>query len=45
MDLQAVPLPAAPFLDGYADEWPHDSPFRRIFSDGPRQLSLLVGRA
>jgi two-component system, OmpR family, sensor histidine kinase ChvG len=42
-DLQAVPLLAAPFLDGDADEWPHDSPFRRTFADGPRQLSLLVG--
>jgi two-component system, OmpR family, sensor histidine kinase ChvG len=42
-DLQAVPLLAAPFLDGYADEWPHDSPFRRVFSDGPHRLSLLAG--
>src|SRR5580658_2205170 len=42
-DLQAVPLPAAPFLDGYADEWPHNSPFRRVYSDGPRQLALLAG--
>jgi signal transduction histidine kinase len=42
-DLQAVPLPAAPFLDGYADEWPHSSPFRRVFADGPRQLSVLAG--
>ena len=38
-----MPLLAAPFLDGYADEWPHNSPFRRIFSDGPRQLALLAG--
>jgi two-component system, OmpR family, sensor histidine kinase ChvG len=42
-DLQAVPLAAAPFLDGYADEWPRNSPFRRVFSDGPHQLSLLAG--
>jgi len=42
-DLQAVPLLAAPFLDGDADEWPHNSPFRRTFADGPRQLSLLAG--
>ncbi len=42
-DLQAVPLGAAPFLDGYADEWPHASPFRRVFAAGPRQLALLVG--
>jgi two-component system, OmpR family, sensor histidine kinase ChvG len=42
-DLQAVPLLSAPFLDGYADEWPHASPFRRVFAAGPRQLSLLVG--
>ncbi len=42
-DLQAVPLAAAPFLEGYADEWPHTSPFRRIFSDGPHQLALLAG--
>ncbi|MGC1457280.1 MAG: ATP-binding protein [Steroidobacteraceae bacterium] len=42
-DLQAVPLVAAPFLDGYADEWPHGSPFRRVFADGPRQLTLLAG--
>jgi two-component system sensor histidine kinase ChvG len=42
-DLQAVPLVAAPFLDGYGDEWPKSSPFRRLFSDGPRQLALLAG--
>ncbi|HTC53403.1 MAG TPA: ATP-binding protein [Steroidobacteraceae bacterium] len=42
-DLQAVPLLTAPFLDGYGDEWPHSSPFRRVFADGPRQLALLVG--
>jgi two-component system, OmpR family, sensor histidine kinase ChvG len=42
-DLQAVPLLTAPFLDGYADEWPRGSPFRRIFSDGPHQLALLAG--
>jgi two-component system sensor histidine kinase ChvG len=42
-DLQAVPLLAAPFLDGYADEWPRNSPFRRSFSAGPRQLQLLAG--
>ncbi len=42
-DLQAVPLVAAPFLDGYADEWPRNSPFRRVFSDGPHQLALLAG--
>ncbi len=42
-DLQAVPLLAAPFLEGYADEWPRGSPFRRVFSDGPHQLALLAG--
>lgn len=42
-DLQAVPLPAAPFLDGYGDEWPRNSPLRRIFSDGPHRLTLLAG--
>jgi two-component system sensor histidine kinase ChvG len=42
-DLQAIPLLTAPFLDGYADEWPHASPFRRVFAAGPRQLALLVG--
>jgi two-component system sensor histidine kinase ChvG len=42
-DLQAVPLLTAPFLEGYGDEWPHNSPFRRIFSDGPHQLALLAG--
>ena len=42
-DLQAVQLLAAPFLDGYADEWPRNSPFRRVFSDGPHQLALLAG--
>src|ERR1700761_7001381 len=36
-DLQAVPLVAVPFLDGYADEWPKNSPFSRVFRDGPRQ--------
>jgi two-component system, OmpR family, sensor histidine kinase ChvG len=42
-DLQAIPLLTAPFLDGYADEWPHASPFRRVFAAGARQLALLVG--
>jgi signal transduction histidine kinase len=38
-----VPLLAAPFLDGDADEWPRNSPFRRLFTAGARQLSLLAG--
>jgi two-component system sensor histidine kinase ChvG len=42
-DLQAVPFSAAPFLDGYADEWPRNSTFRRTVAAGPRQLSLLAG--
>ncbi len=42
-DLQAVPLATVPFLDGYADEWPHNSPFRRVLKDGPRELALLAG--
>jgi two-component system, OmpR family, sensor histidine kinase ChvG len=42
-DLQAVPLAAAPFLDGYADEWPLNSPLRRYFGAGPLQLALLAG--
>ncbi len=42
-DLQAVPLAATPFLDGYGDEWPRASPFRRVFSAGARQLALMVG--
>ena len=42
-DLRAVPLQAAPFLDGYPDEWPRNSPLRRVFADGPRQLTLLAG--
>ena len=42
-DLQAIPLAAAPFLDGYADEWPPSSPFRRVFRAGARQLTLLAG--
>jgi len=42
-DLQAVLLPAAPFLDGYADEWPRDSPYRRSIHDGGHELSILAG--
>ncbi|HEY1899073.1 MAG TPA: ATP-binding protein [Steroidobacteraceae bacterium] len=42
-DLQAIPLLAAPFLDGYPDEWPRNSPFRRVYSDGPHRLTLLAG--
>ncbi|HTY92428.1 MAG TPA: ATP-binding protein [Steroidobacteraceae bacterium] len=42
-DLQAVPLQTVPFLDGYADEWPRASAFRRIISDGPHQVALLAG--
>ena len=34
-DLQAAILPAAPFLDGYGDEWPRDRSLWRYFEKGP----------
>ena len=41
-DLQAVLLPTTPFLDGYADEWPRDSPYRRVLGSGGHQLTILA---
>src|SRR5438552_3486489 len=34
LDLQPVLLPAAPFLDGYSDEWPRESPAWRAVTHG-----------
>jgi two-component system, OmpR family, sensor histidine kinase ChvG len=42
-DLQAVLLPTTPFLDGYADEWPQDSPYWRTVRSGARELRILAG--
>jgi signal transduction histidine kinase len=42
-DLQPLALTSQPFLDGYADEWPHDNSAWRYFSRGKRRLGILSG--
>jgi two-component system, OmpR family, sensor histidine kinase ChvG len=42
-DLQPVPLPGQPFLDGYGDEWPQDSPAWKYFDHPPDRLGILTG--
>ena len=43
IDLQPVLLSAAPYLDGYADEWPRSSSAWRTVASGRRQLRILTG--
>ena len=42
-DLQPVPLPAQPFLDGYADEWPREPDAWRFFTHDGDRLGILSG--
>ncbi len=43
-DLQPVLLTTAPFLDGYADEWPHDAASWRYFArDSAHRFAILTG--
>jgi len=43
LDLEPITLPGAPFLDGYADEWPATSPAWKYFSQGKDRLGILAG--
>jgi signal transduction histidine kinase len=43
LDLEPVLLATAPFIDGYADEWPHEPSAWRTVDHGPDQLRLLTG--
>jgi len=42
-DLQPLPLSGAPFLDGYADDWPDRPDAWRSFSRGDDRLRVLMG--
>ena len=43
-DLQPVLLASAPYLDGYADEWPRNAPVARVFAHGDATLRVLDHR-
>ena len=43
LDLQPVPLPGEPFLDGYADEWPQQPKAWTYVSHGKDRLGILTG--
>jgi two-component system sensor histidine kinase ChvG len=42
-DLEPMLLPSAPFLDGYADEWPHAPKAWRSYTNGTEELRILSG--
>ncbi len=42
-DLRPILLPAAPFIDGYPDEWPQHSSAWQSFGRGPHHFAILSG--
>ena len=42
-DLQPLPLPGQPFLDGYGDEWPQQPGAWKYFEHGADRLGILTG--
>ncbi len=42
-DLQPVPLPGQPYLDGYGDEWPQAPTAWKYFDHAPDRLGILTG--
>lgn len=42
-DLVPLPLRSAPYLDGYADEWPDQPSAWKHFTNGTDRLSILTG--
>ena len=42
-DLRPIVLPAQPFLDGYADEWPQDKSAWRYFARGQHRFGIVTG--
>ncbi|MBV8806064.1 MAG: hypothetical protein JO042_13480, partial [Sinobacteraceae bacterium] len=42
-DLRPILLPAAPFLDGYIDEWPQSKGAWKYFARGQHQFGILTG--
>jgi len=42
-DLQPVPLPGEPYLDGYSEEWPNAPASWKRFQQGKDQLAILTG--
>jgi two-component system, OmpR family, sensor histidine kinase ChvG len=42
-DLRPILLPAAPFLDGYIDEWPQSKGAWKHFARGQHQFGILTG--
>jgi two-component system, OmpR family, sensor histidine kinase ChvG len=42
-DLEPLALSAAPVLDGYADDWPHEAPWTTFDKDAHHHFALLTG--
>ena len=42
-DLQPLPLPGQPYLDGYGDEWPQNPAAWKYFDHGADRLGILTG--
>jgi two-component system sensor histidine kinase ChvG len=42
-DLQPIPLPGQPYLDGYGDEWPQSPAAWKYFDHGTDRLGILTG--
>ena len=42
-DLEPLALSAAPVLDGYADDWPHDAPWSRFDEDAHHHFGISTG--
>jgi two-component system sensor histidine kinase ChvG len=42
-DLTPLVLTAAPYIDGYPDDWPHDPDAWRHYGTGPHRFSILTG--
>jgi two-component system sensor histidine kinase ChvG len=42
-DLEPLALSAAPVLDGYADDWPHEAPWTSFDKDPHHHFALLTG--
>ena len=42
-DLEPLALSAAPLLDGYAEDWPHDAPWSSFAKDPQHRLRILTG--
>ncbi len=42
-DLTPLVLTAPPYIDGYPDDWPHDTPAWRYYGTAPHRFGVLTG--